>query len=228
MAGTVGELSRGGTAGLALVAQVPPAALSDNRPHAPLPSPPLPHPHGPDPPQLPGRHVPGARRYAQRGVQGGLGLEGWCLRAWVHLDWTFGAFTFQPLLAPLSSSLLCAPLCCARHDGAARVSRGVLSSPVKAPHSRASAPVPPTQVVETDPADYCIVAPDTEIFCEGEAIKREDEEKLDEVGGQGGRKGVEGSWELWRVQPRARSPLCRPLRPFFCTLSQPSFLPHAP
>ena len=38
------------------------------------------------------------------------------------------------------------------------------------------------KVVETDPAEYCIVAPDTEIFCEGEPIKREDEERLDEVG----------------------------------------------
>ncbi|KAI8474134.1 MAG: flagellar associated protein [Monoraphidium minutum] len=38
------------------------------------------------------------------------------------------------------------------------------------------------KVVETDPGEYCIVAPDTEIFCEGEPIKREDEEKLDEVG----------------------------------------------
>lgn len=38
------------------------------------------------------------------------------------------------------------------------------------------------KVVETDPAEYCIVAPDTEIFCEGEAVKREDEERLDEVG----------------------------------------------
>ncbi|GAX80982.1 hypothetical protein CEUSTIGMA_g8417.t1 [Chlamydomonas eustigma] len=38
------------------------------------------------------------------------------------------------------------------------------------------------KVVETDPAEYCIVAPDTEIFCEGEPIKREDEEKLDEIG----------------------------------------------
>ena len=38
------------------------------------------------------------------------------------------------------------------------------------------------KVVETDPAEYCIVAPDTEIFCEGEPIIREDEEKLDEVG----------------------------------------------
>mmetsp|Transcript_22091 Transcript_22091/g.38164 ORF Transcript_22091/g.38164 Transcript_22091/m.38164 type:complete len:814 (+) Transcript_22091:229-2670(+) len=38
------------------------------------------------------------------------------------------------------------------------------------------------KVVETDPADYCIVAPDTVIHCEGEAIKREDEERLDDVG----------------------------------------------
>jgi transitional endoplasmic reticulum ATPase len=38
------------------------------------------------------------------------------------------------------------------------------------------------KVVETDPAPYCIVAPDTVIHCEGEPIKRDDEEKLDEVG----------------------------------------------
>merc|ERR1719472_736114 len=38
------------------------------------------------------------------------------------------------------------------------------------------------KVVETDPAEYCIVAPDTVIHCEGEPIKREDEEKLDDVG----------------------------------------------
>lgn len=38
------------------------------------------------------------------------------------------------------------------------------------------------KVVETDPAEYCIVAPDTAIYCEGEPIKREDEEKLDDVG----------------------------------------------
>lgn len=37
------------------------------------------------------------------------------------------------------------------------------------------------KVVDTDPADYCIVAPDTEIFCEGEPLNREDEEKLDEA-----------------------------------------------
>lgn len=38
------------------------------------------------------------------------------------------------------------------------------------------------KVVETDPADFCIVAPDTVIHCEGEPISREDEERLDEVG----------------------------------------------
>ena len=38
------------------------------------------------------------------------------------------------------------------------------------------------KVVETDPDEYCIVAPDTEIFCEGDPIIREDEERLDDVG----------------------------------------------
>ncbi|KAL6177493.1 hypothetical protein ACLB2K_049019 [Fragaria x ananassa] len=38
------------------------------------------------------------------------------------------------------------------------------------------------KVIETDPGEYCVVAPDTEIFCEGEPVKREDEEKLNEVG----------------------------------------------
>ncbi|KAM1737120.1 hypothetical protein ACFX12_015395 [Malus domestica] len=38
------------------------------------------------------------------------------------------------------------------------------------------------KVMETDPAEYCIVAPDTEIFCEGEPVKREDEERLEDVG----------------------------------------------
>ncbi|KAH7867042.1 hypothetical protein Vadar_028132 [Vaccinium darrowii] len=38
------------------------------------------------------------------------------------------------------------------------------------------------KVVETDPGEYCVVAPDTEIFCEGEPIKREDEERLNEIG----------------------------------------------
>ncbi|XP_077244236.1 cell division cycle protein 48 homolog [Tasmannia lanceolata] len=38
------------------------------------------------------------------------------------------------------------------------------------------------KVIETDPGEYCVVAPDTEIFCEGEPIKREDEERLNEIG----------------------------------------------
>ncbi|MED6144717.1 AAA ATPase cdc48 [Stylosanthes scabra] len=38
------------------------------------------------------------------------------------------------------------------------------------------------KVIETDPGEYCVVAPDTEIFCEGEPLKREDEERLDDVG----------------------------------------------
>ncbi|MCL7050536.1 hypothetical protein MKW94_023594 [Papaver nudicaule] len=38
------------------------------------------------------------------------------------------------------------------------------------------------KIIETDPPEYCIVSPDTEIFCEGEPIRREDEERLDEVG----------------------------------------------
>lgn len=39
------------------------------------------------------------------------------------------------------------------------------------------------KVVETDPDPFCIVAPDTVIHCEGEPIKREEEErKLEEVG----------------------------------------------
>merc|ERR1711920_260154 len=38
------------------------------------------------------------------------------------------------------------------------------------------------KVVETDPSPVCIVAPDTVIHCEGEPIKREDEEKLNSIG----------------------------------------------
>merc|ERR1711935_44362 len=38
------------------------------------------------------------------------------------------------------------------------------------------------KVVETDPAEYCLVTHDTIIHCEGEPIKREDEEHLDDVG----------------------------------------------
>uniref|UniRef100_A0A2I9LPT3 vesicle-fusing ATPase n=2 Tax=Centruroides TaxID=6875 RepID=A0A2I9LPT3_9SCOR len=45
------------------------------------------------------------------------------------------------------------------------------------------------KVVETDPSPYCIVAPDTVIHCEGEPIKREEEEEslnavgYDDIGG---------------------------------------------
>ncbi|KAJ8501383.1 hypothetical protein OPV22_011935 [Ensete ventricosum] len=38
------------------------------------------------------------------------------------------------------------------------------------------------KVIETDPPEYCVVAPDTEIFCDGDPIKREDGEQLHEVG----------------------------------------------
>merc|ERR1711971_394653 len=38
------------------------------------------------------------------------------------------------------------------------------------------------KVIETDPSPYCIVAPDTVIHCEGEPVKREDEED-DDIGG---------------------------------------------
>jgi len=48
---------------------------------------------------------------------------------------------------------------------------------------RAAMRVVDFKVVETDPSPYCIVAPDTVIHCEGEPIKREDEEEvLNEVG----------------------------------------------
>ncbi|KAJ0613959.1 putative vesicle-fusing ATPase [Helianthus annuus] len=40
-------------------------------------------------------------------------------------------------------------------------------------------------VIKTDPAEYCVVAPDTEIFCEGEPVRREDEDRLDEIGYDG-------------------------------------------
>lgn len=38
------------------------------------------------------------------------------------------------------------------------------------------------KVMETDPDPYCLVAPDTEIYCEGEPVKRDDEERLYDVG----------------------------------------------
>jgi transitional endoplasmic reticulum ATPase len=38
------------------------------------------------------------------------------------------------------------------------------------------------KIVETDPPEYCIVASETVIHCEGEPIKREEEDRLDDVG----------------------------------------------
>eukprot|EP01117_Protostelium_nocturnum_P020427 TRINITY_DN9181_c0_g1_i1.p1 TRINITY_DN9181_c0_g1~~TRINITY_DN9181_c0_g1_i1.p1 ORF type:complete len:837 (+),score=329.61 TRINITY_DN9181_c0_g1_i1:117-2513(+) len=38
------------------------------------------------------------------------------------------------------------------------------------------------KVVETDPEEYCIVAPDTMVHVEGEPIKREEEDRLDDIG----------------------------------------------
>ncbi|TYG77154.1 hypothetical protein ES288_D03G172000v1 [Gossypium darwinii] len=37
------------------------------------------------------------------------------------------------------------------------------------------------KVMETDPAEYCVVAAGTEFFCEGEPVRREDEDRLDKV-----------------------------------------------
>ena len=38
------------------------------------------------------------------------------------------------------------------------------------------------KVIEVDPPEFVIVAPDTVIHCEGEPVKREDEEKADDIG----------------------------------------------
>ena len=38
------------------------------------------------------------------------------------------------------------------------------------------------KVIEVDPGEYVIVAPDTIIHCEGEPVKREDEERADDIG----------------------------------------------
>ena len=71
------------------------------------------------------------------------------------------------------------------------------------------------KVVETDPSPYAIVAPDTEIFCEGEPIRREDEERLDDVGYDdvgGVRKQMAQIRELVRLNatrvPRGQCPAC--------------------
>jgi len=38
------------------------------------------------------------------------------------------------------------------------------------------------KILATEPKEYGIVAPQTQLFFEGEPVKREDEEKLDDVG----------------------------------------------
>ena len=38
------------------------------------------------------------------------------------------------------------------------------------------------KVIETDPEPFCLVVPDTEIYCEGEPVKREEEDRLCDVG----------------------------------------------
>ena len=38
------------------------------------------------------------------------------------------------------------------------------------------------KIVGIDPGEFCIIGPETQIFCEGDPIKREDEERMDEVG----------------------------------------------
>ncbi|KAH8611769.1 Cell division protein 48 (CDC48) N terminal domain [Trypanosoma vivax] len=38
------------------------------------------------------------------------------------------------------------------------------------------------KVVEVDPGDTCVVGPDTVIHCEGEPVRREDEERLNDIG----------------------------------------------
>ena len=38
------------------------------------------------------------------------------------------------------------------------------------------------KVVAMDPGPYGIIMPDTEIHCEGDPVKREDEEKADDIG----------------------------------------------
>merc|ERR1711892_1262154 len=62
------------------------------------------------------------------------------------------------------------------------------------------------KVIETDPSPYCIVAPDTVIHCEGEPVKREDEEDAlhaigyDDIGGC--RKQLAQIKEMVELPPR--------------------------
>uniref|UniRef100_A0A2N9FWF2 AAA+ ATPase domain-containing protein n=1 Tax=Fagus sylvatica TaxID=28930 RepID=A0A2N9FWF2_FAGSY len=61
------------------------------------------------------------------------------------------------------------------------------------------------KVVETDPGEYCVVSLDTEIFCEGEPVRREDEDRLDEV-------GYDDVGGVWKQMAQIRELVELPLR----------------
>lgn len=66
------------------------------------------------------------------------------------------------------------------------------------------------KVVETDPAEYCIVAPATDICCDGEPLRREDEEKPDDEARVAARHPRSRGW-IWRPSgpPAGRRELTR-------------------
>lgn len=87
------------------------------------------------------------------------------------------------------------------------------------------------KVVETDPAEYCIVAPDTEIYCEGEPIRREDEERLDEVSASLLAFCEAGVWSVHLLLPaRSFTPAATAPAPWltFCKFLGPLPLPNLP
>ena len=61
------------------------------------------------------------------------------------------------------------------------------------------------KVVGVDPGEFVIVAPDTVIYCEGEPVKREDEERLDDVAYIASWAGAPASRTSWRLR-RTRCP----------------------
>jgi hypothetical protein len=63
------------------------------------------------------------------------------------------------------------------------------------------------KVVETDPAEYCIVAPDTEIFCEGERVRLATPRSC---GGAPTPAGRPHPRDAQRATPRPPSPLRPP------------------
>ena len=101
-----------------------------------------------------------------------------CHHFFVHNNWLKLKTLTTAQCHGLSAAehLLYAGLCCAPstwgllvQDDVFMVRGGMLSVQFK--------------VVETEPEPYCIVGPDTDIYCEGAPIKRKVEEnKLDEVG----------------------------------------------